>query len=195
MASASFQPRAHNPWILTDAVSSWGWSGFEGKGVVVEVYAPGGEAELFVNGVSVGRKPVVDCKAEFDTVYAPGTVRAVCYRNGAEEGSFELRTPGPERALALATDYAGEELIYLSAAITDKNGVEVTDTDELLSAEVSGALLLGFGSGDPAPLHNYNEGKTGTWHGRAQLILKKTGDGPIRVSVRSASGLSTELER
>ena len=188
------EQRAHNPWILTDAVASWGWTGYEGKGVVVEVYAPGGEVELFLNGASLGKQPVVDCKAEFETVYAPGTLSAVCCFGGAETGRFQLRTPGQERRLAVEEDYRGGELRYLSVALTDENGVVVTDADELLTAEVSGAALLGFGSGDPAPKHNYNEGRTDTWNGRALMVLKTQGDAPIRATVRSASGLSAQFK-
>jgi len=58
---------------------------------------------------------------------------------------------------------------------------------------VEGAQLLGFGSGDPKPLLNYNEGRCKTWKGRAQLILKKAGPGPIRLTLCSESGKTAEL--
>ena len=37
-------------WSMTDAVRSWNWAGYEGKPVIVEVYADADEAELYVNG-------------------------------------------------------------------------------------------------------------------------------------------------
>lgn len=44
------------PWVMSDAISSWTWDGYEGKPVKVEVYSSGQEVELFSNGVSLGRK-------------------------------------------------------------------------------------------------------------------------------------------
>ena len=180
------------PWAMSDAVASWDWPGCDGKTAVIEVYAPGDEAELFLNGSSLGRKPLNQCKALFETTYAPGTLRAVAYRNGEALGTWELSTPAPEPLLTLRAEYEGAELIFLAAELTG-GSVTVTSADELLTAEVTGAELLGVGSGDPKPLINYNEGRTKTWNGRAQLILRKTG-GPVRVSVRSDSGLIAAWE-
>ena len=167
--------------------------GCEGKGAVVEVYAPGDEAELLLNGRSLGRRPLERCRALFDTVYEPGTLEAVAYRDGLELGRYALHTPGQERMLRLEKDFEGEDLVFLTAAITDGEGGIVISADELLVAEAEGAQLLGFGSGDPTPLLNYNEGRCKTWKGRAQLILKKAGPGPIRLTLCSESGKTAEL--
>lgn len=91
------------------------------------------------------------------------------------------------------TGKQGEELVFLTASITDGEGSLVISADELLTAKVEGARLLGFGSGDPKPLLNYNEGRCKTRKGRAQLILKKTGSGPIRVVLRAEGGKTAEL--
>ena len=180
-------------WILSDADAAWDWPGCEGKGAVVEVYAPGDEAELLLNGRSLGRRPLERCRALFDTVYEPGTLEAVAYRDGLELGRYALHTPGQERMLRLEKDFEGEDLVFLTAAITDGEGGIVISADELLVAEAEGAQLLGFGSGDPKPLLNYNEGRCKTWKGRAQLILKKAGPGPIRLTLCSESGKTAEL--
>ena len=173
--------------------TSLDWPGCEGKGAVVEIYAPGDEAELLLNGRSLGRRPLERCRTLFDTVYEPGSLEAVAYRDGLELGRFALHTPGLERILRLEKDYEGAELLYLTASITDGEGRTVISADELLTAQVEGVQLLGFGSGDPKPLLNYNEGRCRTWKGRAQLILKKTWPGPIRVVLRAEDGKTAEL--
>ena len=180
-------------WILSDADASWDWPGCEGKPAVVEVYAPGDEAELLVNGKSLGRRPLEGCRALFETVYEPGELRAVAYENGSVLGDFALRTPGENAELSLRVDDVGEELCYLTVERTDGDGNLCTGADETLTAEVEGAQLLGFGSGDPKPLHNYNQGKCKTWKGRALLILKQTGAEQVRVRIRSESGKTAEL--
>ncbi|MCD8054185.1 MAG: DUF4982 domain-containing protein [Lachnospiraceae bacterium] len=187
------------PWVLSDTVSSWTWRGCEGQPVIVEVYAPGDEVELIVNGVSAGRQPSGEAagyRALFETVYTPGSLCAVCYRDGTETGRTALASAEGAAQLCLTQEEpAGTELIFLTAELRDAQGVLITDADRELTVSVEGGCsLAGFGSGDPKPRHNYNEGVTETWNGRAQLILKK-GAGRTRVQVASADGLTALLER
>ena len=90
-------------------------------------------------------------------------------------------------------DYAGEELVFLTVSLVDGSGVPVAAADEVLTASVEGAELLGFGSGDPRPLFNYNEQRTKTWKGRAQIILKKRDHAAVHVSVCSDSGKTAQI--
>ena len=181
------------PWVMSDADATWNWPGFEGKPVVVEVYAPGDEAELFLNGKSLGRQKLEGFRALFETAYEPGVLRAVAYCDGKELGTAELASPNGEAKLALLVDCVGDELIYLSAQLQGENGVTVTSADELLTATAEGAELLGFGSGDPKPELNYNEGRAKTYLGRAQLVLKKSGVDRISVKIQSESGKTAEI--
>ena len=70
----------------------------------------------------------------------------------------------------------------------------MTDCDKKLTAEVTGdADLAGFGSGNPKPEHNYNEGITETFYGHALLILRKSkGTESCQVKIKSEDGLSVE---
>ena len=181
------------PWVMSDADISWDWPGMEGRPVVVEVYGQGEEAELSLNGRSLGRKPLADCRALFETVYAPGTLCAVTYAKGEKLSEETLSSPAGETKLTLTPDTDGAELVYLTAALTDASGVLVTSADEELTATVNGAELLGFGSGDPKPAMNYNTGRARTYKGRAQLILKKRPGEKISVSVSSTSGKTAQI--
>ena len=181
------------PWVMSDADGSWDWPGMEGKPVVVEVYGPGDETELFLNGKSLGKQAFKDCRALFETVYTPGTLCAAAYENGEKCGEYTLSSPNGETRLTLSVDTDGGELVYLSAALTDNDGVLKTGADETLTATVTGAELLGFGSGDPKPVMNYNTGKARTYKGRAQLILKKQAGATITVSVSTESGKTAQI--
>lgn len=184
------------PWVISDSMSSWTYPGQEGKPVIVELYAPGDETELFVNGVSLGRKPAGSAagyRTLFETVYVPGTLRAVSYENGAEIGSMELHTAGAQRRLVLTADVPGERkikagaLAFVMIECRDAAGTVADDGELTLTAEITGdAVLLGFGSGDPKPSLPYQGTKTQTFHGRAQLILKKNrADAPVTVRIRA----------
>ena len=178
------------PWVMSDADASWDWPGLEGKPAVVEVYGPGKEAELFLNGKSLGKKPLVQFRALFETIYEPGVLSARC--DGSSEECV-LVSPKACASLSLNKESEGEELVYLAVERRDTDGELVQNGDVLVTAEVNGALLLGFGSGNPKPEGNYNEGKTKTFKGRAQIVLRKTGSGPVSVSVSSEDGKSAQL--
>ena len=182
------EQRSRNPWVFTDAVAKWDWPGFEGHGAVVEVYAPGDEAELLLDSVSLGRRPLTECRAIFDTVYRPGELTAVAYAGDKEIGRFTMRTPGEAAGLRVEREYADGALLWLAVSPVDTAGEVCAGHDITVKAKVEGAEMLGFGSGDPRPVHNYNEGMTKTWNGRAVLILRRHEEDAIRVHAESEVG-------
>ena len=186
------------PWMISDATASWTWPGWEGKPVIVEVYAPGKEVELLLNGKSLGKKPsgaAGGFRTLFETVYTPGELIAVVYDSGKEMGRHSLETTGPVHHLEMKPETPGESLCYIALDLKDAKGRLVTNDDRELSVCVTGAArLLGFGSGNPKPAHNYNGNVTNTYLGRAQLILKKRGNGPVHVSIYHNRELAAELD-
>ena len=186
------------PWVLSDSLASWTWQGMAGRPVVVEVYAPGEEVALYCNDTLVGRQPAGAAAgyiARFDTVYRPGTLRAVCYAAGRELSSDTLATAGAPAAIALAPERrygaAAAELCYLDVTLTDGQGRAVTDADRPVRLAVTGpAELIGFGSGNPKPTENYDTDTAHTFHGRALAILRRTGCGEVTVSASDGTGLA-----
>ena len=49
-------------WRGTKAIESWAWSNCEGNEAEVEVYAQAASVELLLNGKSLGRKKIKECK-------------------------------------------------------------------------------------------------------------------------------------
>jgi len=63
----------------------WNWAGHEGQVVPVTVFTSGDEAELFLNGKSLGRRPCAIGSYGIvwnDVVYQPGELSAIAYKNG-----------------------------------------------------------------------------------------------------------------
>lgn len=169
------------PWSMTDAIESWSFSGYEGKPIKVEVYAPGDEVELLVNGKSLGRQPAGEAagyRVFFDANYEAGKIQAVAYENGQEIGMMELLTAGDGAQLSVtATPGVEGELCYIDMAHTDAQGVLITEEELEITVrmEEDGAdnAVLRVGSGNHSPLLDYKDGKTLTWNGRAQAIVRK----------------------
>lgn len=193
------------PWVISDAVSTWTWGGCEGKPVVVEIYAPGTETELLINGKSFGRKlsgKSAGFRTLFEAVYEPGIITAVVYDNGVEISRTEMRTAGMKHRLAMRQEaYSGpkdevQTLVYLPIEIQDEDGILVTDRDRKITLQVEGdAKAVGFGSGNPKPKYNFNESVTETFQGRAMAILMKCRNGgQARVHVCAENGMQAEVE-
>ncbi|MCF0229508.1 MAG: DUF4982 domain-containing protein [Parasporobacterium sp.] len=169
-----------NPWIISDAVASWNWRGYEGKPVSIEVYSDADEVELFNNGISAGRQPAgIDhhYMATFDTTYEPGVLTAVSYTGGIETGRFELLSAEGNIGLKLYEDMpemcADSDIKVLIAELADSRGITVQDKDTDIKVTLSnGITFLGFGNGNPMPEYNYTEPVARTFRGRAQLIVK-----------------------
>lgn len=185
------------PWVLSDSVSSWTYPGCEGKPVIVELYAPGEEVELLLNDRSLGKKPSgtqAGYRTCFETVYEPGTLKAVAYRQGNVIGTMEIGTAAEEGTLVLKAEMVGKELIYVTMEHQDEKETVITDRELKLHAKVEGAAeIAGFGSGDPKTTYHYMGHETQTFYGRALLILKREGDlGSVKVNV-CAEGKEAEL--
>ncbi|MDO4648495.1 MAG: glycoside hydrolase family 2 TIM barrel-domain containing protein [Eubacteriales bacterium] len=190
------------PWVMSDTIASWTFDeAFEGKPIVVEVYAGGDETELFVNGKSVGRKNTHQDflnRFVFETDYHAGEVTAVSYKNGEEIGRFSLVSAKKERSLYVEKETGydfskNDHLCYVNISIRDENGVLADGENPSISVHVDGeAEIHGFGSADPKPDYNYDETTVKMFEGRAQLILKKHGN--ATVSITEESGETVEIE-
>ena len=164
----------------------WTWPGREGKVTPVHVYSSADEAELFVNGVSQGRKKKDGYRFVWaDVRYKPGTVEVVTYKKGKVWAREKVKTAGPAYKLAASIDYAGKELTYITVDILDRSGTLVPDASHVLSFSVEGpASLVGTDAGDPTSHVPFYSPELPAFHGKASAIVKRTGSGPVTVTVK-----------
>lgn len=201
-------------------VPHWTWPGREGKATPVYVYTSWSEAELFVNGVSQGRRsklsPSAPCEGLQDealegryrlmwndVVYQKGEIRVVAYdAKGNVAASESVRTAGKPYALRLECDRSsiardGEDLAYVTVSVTDKDGNTVpTDTREVL-ASVSGAgEFRAIANGDPCSLEMFHHPHMHLFAGKLTVIVrsKANADGPILLKVNAKGLKAAEME-
>ncbi len=180
-------------WRNTDAVSSWTWPSCEGRTAEIEVYSPGKTVELLQDGQSLGRKPVVEGKADFTAAYRKGILKAVCYDGkGNKLAEDELRTAGTETILRLGPETESAKadtgsLIFVEAALTDADGIVKLLEDRRLSVTVEGAATLAaVGSGNPVTKESFTGNAYTTWFGRMGFYVRSSGEqGEATVTVRA----------
>ena len=182
-----YQARWRKDIPVAHILPHWNWPGREGVATPVHVYTNGDEAELFLNGVSKGRKQRTGYRIVWDRVfYAPGKLEVVCYKNGLEWARDVVETSGKPAKLAAAVDYAGKDLIYVTVDVTDKNGVLCPDSSALISFEVSGnGEILATDAGDPTSHVPFFSHELPAFAGKASVIVRRLDRGPITVSAKS----------
>ena len=182
------------PWSWSDTVDSWSWPDAEGRPVRVEVYADADEVELLLDGDALARAAVGAqraFRADFDTVYRPGTLTAVAYRDGAEIGRTQLRSAVGEVRVDAAVDRDEitadtRDLAFVTIALTDADGTLVTGFDRPVTVSVDGAgVLQGINSGAPVTPESFADASRRTWDGRAVAVVRPTGTGEIAVCIEA----------
>jgi beta-galactosidase len=182
-------------WALYPTKESWTWPGFEGQTLKVEVYSRGDKVKLYQDGKLVGEQPTgrsQQFKAIFDVPYHPGVLRAEASEGGKKIDEMELKTAGAPAAIKLTPDRTAmlpnpQDLIFVTAEVTDSAGQRCPNADNELTFSVSGpAVIAGVGNGDAKSLESYQGNQRKTFEGRAQVILRSTGKpGSIELRVQS----------
>ena len=180
-------------WRGTNAILSWSWANCKGNKAEVEVYSDQAQVELLINGKSVGRQKVKECKAIFKVKYAPGTVTAVAYdASGRETGRSELVSADAPLKIAVRpekTEVKPGEVVYVSVNIEGANGIVESNADRKLTVKVDGGELLAFGSANPCHEEQYHTGNFTTYYGRALAIVRAGEAGTV--SIKASDGSMT----
>jgi len=193
-----------SPWGWEPVLDSWTYPGWEGKPTRVDVYSADEEVELLINGMSAGRKPAGAAqqnKATFEVTYQPGTLVAVGFTGGAEQGRTELTTAGPPVALRLTPDQttigaAAGNLSYVTAEIVDEHGAIVTHATDEVSFEITGpGELLAVGTANPVSRESYVGTQRRAFQGRLMVVVRSSGQGGAIRLTATANGLATAETR
>lgn len=174
-------------WRGTNALPCWSYRGCEGNKAVVEIYSGQPVVELFLNGKSLGKKKVKDCRAIYKTRYHNGELKAVAYNAaGQMQGEHTLVSAAGElqiRAVTDRTTVKPGELIYVDVRLTDSNGIVEANADTTLTAVVKGGELMGFGSANPRTEERFGTGKYTTYYGLAQAVVRAGEKGTVTISI------------
>ncbi len=85
----------------------WNWPERKGQVTPVHVYTSGDEAELFLNGKSLGKKKKGQYEYRMrwdDVVYQPGELKVIAWRNGEKWAEDVMKTTGKATMLSMEAD-------------------------------------------------------------------------------------------
>lgn len=187
-----------NPSVPTaHLLPHWNWPERVGQVTPVHLYTSGDEAELFLNGKSLGRKKKgkFEYRIKWDDVkYTPGELKVVAYKNGKEWATETVKTTGEPARLALASDRAaikadGKDLAFVTVRIADKEGLTVPRSSNLVKFSVSGpGEIVATDNGDATSFESFQLPQHKAFNGLALAIvrLKPGAKGKITVTAESA---------
>ncbi len=195
-----------NPWGWEPVCDSWTFPGWEGKPTQVDVYCADDEVELWVNGVSAGRKTAGSAhhnKAVFEVTYEPGEIVAAGYAGDRETSRTRLQTASEPAALRLTPDRPilhaeFGDLAYVTVEVVDQEGIVVKHAEHEVQFEVLGAGdLLALGTANPLSEEPYTGTQRKAYEGRLMAVIRtigQAGEITLKAQADGLSGAEVRLE-
>lgn len=195
-----YQARWRPELRMAHILPHWNWPERVGQVTPVHVYSSGDEAELFLNGKSLGRKKRGALEYRFqwnEVVYEPGELKVATYKQGQPWAEEVVKTTGEPARVTLTPDRGnlradGTDLSFITVAIVDKDGLTVPRSDNLVTFTVEGpAEIVAVDNGNPISFEPFQASERKAFNGLALVVLRtKAGEGGEIILRASSSGLA-----
>jgi beta-galactosidase len=159
----------------------WTWPQRAGQITPVHVFTSGDEAELFLNGKSLGRKTKGQYEYRLrwdDVVYEPGELKVVAYKNGKEWATDAARTAGPAARLLAKADRStivadGRDLAFVTITIADQDDVLVPRSKNRIRFSIDGpGEIVATDNGDPTSFESFQSKERNAFNGLCLAIVR-----------------------
>jgi beta-galactosidase len=191
-----YQSRWRPELPMAHILPHWNWPERKGLATPVHVYTSGDEAELFLNGKSLGKKK----KGEFeyrlkwdDVVYQPGELKVIAFKNGVKWAEDVVRTTAKASQLSVAADRPavranGTDLIFITVRIIDKDKLLVPRSNNQLNFSVEGpGRIIATDNGDATSHELFQAKSKKAYNGLCLVIVaaEKGATGSFTVKAES----------
>jgi len=190
----------------------WNFPDKVGKKMPVYVYTSADEAELFLNGVSLGRRqkqPNAGTVKEgtkvgpdyytvmpryrliwADVPYAPGELKTVAYgKNGEKLGEQAIRTADAPARVVLTPEKCYGRLCVVVVTLADEKGAFVPNESRRVRFAAEGCEILAVGNSNPRGFDSFKETASHPLcYGRAAVYVRVK-DGVLGTLRASADGV------
>jgi beta-galactosidase len=183
----------------------WTWPERVGQVTPVHVFTSGDEAELYLNGRSLGRKrrDAYAYRLRWDdVVYEPGTLEVVAYKDGAKWATDRVRTAQAAARLEAVPDRAAiradrRDLSFVTVRVLDAAGVVVPRADNRIRFTVAGpGEIVATDNGDPTSFEPFPSPERNAFGGLVLAIVRAKPGRPGRIRLTATSdglGAATAL--
>jgi beta-galactosidase len=191
-----YQSRWRPDYKMAHILPHWNWPERAGQITPVHVFTSGDEAELFLNGKSMGRKKKqqYEYRLRWDDVkYEPGELKVIAYKNGKIWAEDVVRTTGKASQLLISADRKtimadGMDLSFITVKVADKNGLVIPDAANKISFEIEGpGEIAATDNGDPADLVSFASKQREAYSGLVLAIVRSQNGKPGTIKVKAKS--------
>ncbi len=174
----------------------WNWPERKGLVTPVHVYTSGDEAELFLNGKSLGKKKKgqYEYRLRWDDVfYQPGELKVVAYKNGIKWAEDKMVTTGKAQQLSVSADRPSlsadsSDLIYITVRVEDKNSLLVPRSSNLVNFSIQGpGKIVAVDNGDATSHDPFQASYRKAYNGMCLVIVKAEKDAVGTFTVKAES--------
>lgn len=189
-------------WEWYKVYSKWKYS--DQEPIIVQSYTNCEEAELFLNGKSLGRKKRSDF--EDDNIikwlvpYSNGELKVTGYNNGVPASTYSLKTHMELADIEINStkdklSANGYDVTVIELDLLDKNKTLLADAAVEITFNVEGsANIIGIDNGWEYNTQNHKSNSIITHNGKAFLFIQSTQDkGKIKVTATSGKLKSNQL--
>lgn len=197
-----YQARWRPDLPMAHLLPHWNWPERVGQVTPVHLYTSGDEAELFLNGHSLGRKKrgPRDYRLRWDdVVYQPGTLHVVVWKNGKPWAEDTVQTTGKPAELKLSADRNvlqadGADLAFVTVKVADMEGRTVPRASDRVSFRLSGpGEIVATDNGDATSLESFQSTNRKAFNGMLLAIVRtRRGEAGKLVLTASAPGLGSQ---
>lgn len=193
-----YQARWRPELKMAHILPHWNFPERIGEVTPVHVYSSGDEAELFLNGKSLGKRKRKRFSYRFrwdDVIYEPGKLKVVTYRNGKRWATATRKTTGAASGLALEADRqklrAGvRDLAFVTVRVVDEEGLTVPRSNPKIAFRLEGpGTIVAVDNGDATSFEPFQASERSAFNGLALVVVRADKPGKIRLRAE-AEGLS-----
>ena len=210
---------------MVHVLPHWNWKGMEGKEIPVFSYTNCDEVELFVNGKSYGKKikgidktpiPInfIDWEGgryqgdfmspyrlHWNVPYQAGEIKVVGFIDGKKVTEKQIKTAGKPARIELIADREliksdGEDMVFVTVRIVDKEGNLCPNSDNLINFEIEGqGAIVAVGNGNAATTEPFQSNKRKAFSGQCMVFIKASKDaGLINLKATSEGLLEAQVQ-
>jgi len=200
-----YQSRWRPDLPMAHILPHWTWPERVGLVTPVHVFTSGDEAELFLNGRSLGRKKKHPFEYRLrwdDVVYQPGTLQVVAYKNERPWATDRVQTAEAASVLQAEPDRTrihadGRDLAFVTVRVLDAKGVFAPRAMNPLSFSIEGpGEFVAADNGDPTSFEPFRTPARKAFNGLCMIMVRaKPGQaGPITITI-TGEGLKSAKTR
>lgn len=200
-----YQSRWRPELPMAHILPHWNWPDRIGLITPVHVFTSGDEAELFLNGKSLGlkKKGTYEYRLRWDSViYEPGELKVVAYKNGRKWAEDSVKTTDvPAKLMAMADRKLikadGKDLSFITVQVNDKDGLVVPRSNNPIEFSIEGpGEIVATDNGDPTNMVPFNSTQREAFNGLCLVIVRSKADvpGTITLTAKSAGLKDSQVQ-